>query len=316
MAHEVVPTIDVANDFGGCVRIDTLERDIVEVSGPDARSFLQSLVSQDLDGVAPGEGTMSLLLAPQGKLVAYFRLLCIDDTTFWLDCDAGVGEALRDGLARFKIRVKAELAIRNDFVVVMLRGHNVDEVLTANSIAVPSDNTHTWTRTNDVVAIRAPWRGLDGVDLIIAVATPTTIAGAATLTPAQAETLRIECGVLLQGAHGDIDDSTIAQEAHLEQSSVSFTKGCFVGQELVCRIDSRGHVNRFVRKLVLDGAVAASELPDAAVVKFGEKVVGAISSRAPQGSAMLGTVRREVEPGSVVEVDGHAATVFSLVETS
>ncbi len=315
MTHAVAPTIDVANDFGGCVRIDTLKRDIVEVQGPDARSFLQSLVSQDLDGVVPGGGTLSLLLAPQGKLVAAFRLICIDETTFWADCDAGVGATLRDGLARFKIRVKAELAIRPDVGIVMLRGHNVNEVLTANSIAAPSQIVHAWTRTNDVVAIRTSWRGLDGVDLVVAVASPMPIVGAATLAAAQAETLRIECGVLLQGTNGDIDDSTIAQEAHLEQSSVSFTKGCFVGQELVCRIDSRGHVNRFVRHIVLDASVAASELPDAAVVKFGDKVVGTISSRAPQGSATLGTVRREVEPGATVEVDGHPATVFSLVET-
>ena len=84
----------------------------------------------------------------------------------------------------------------------------------------------------------------------------------------------------------------IPQEAFLEVDAVSFTKGCFVGQELVCRIDSRGHVNRFLRHLVPadDGRV----LPVGAEVTVGDKVVGTVTSSAP--GIALGYVRREVEP--------------------
>jgi folate-binding Fe-S cluster repair protein YgfZ len=89
---------------------------------------------------------------------------------------------------------------------------------------------------------------------------------------------------------------------------VSFTKGCFVGQELVCRIDTRGHVNRYLRHLVPDDAT--TELPAGAEVVAGEKVVGKVTSAAP--GIALGFVRREVDPGSVVNVDGREVTVREL----
>ena len=81
----------------------------MRVVGRDARSFLDSLVSQDLTVLGDGDGAHSLLLQPQGKLTADFRLLQIGAEEFWLDADVGVGELLADGLNRFKIRVKAEV---------------------------------------------------------------------------------------------------------------------------------------------------------------------------------------------------------------
>lgn len=120
-------------------------------------------------------------------------------------------------------------------------------------------------------------------------------------TPAE-DAERIAAGVPRLGF--DLDGSVIPQEAELEDAAVSFTKGCFVGQELVCRIDSRGHVNRFLRRLVLDGR---EEPARGAVILAGDREVGVITSAAP--GCALGFVRREVEPGTVVTVDGHPATV-------
>jgi len=118
---------------------------------------------------------------------------------------------------------------------------------------------------------------------------------------------RIERGIPLQPV--DIDDKTIPQEAELELDAVSFTKGCFLGQELVCRIDSRGHVNRFLRRFhAIEGDWPA---PGAEVV-VGDKVVGTLTSVAPAGlpTGALGYVRREVEPPATVELrwDGGHAT--------
>ena len=113
---------------------------------------------------------------------------------------------------------------------------------------------------------------------------------------------RIAAGTPRMGA--DLDDSVIPQEADLDRDAVSFTKGCFVGQELVCRIDSRGHVNRHLRLLVLDPQVAP--VPGATIVHDGREV-GAVTSGAP--GVALGYVRREVEPGSEVSVDGAPAIV-------
>ena len=106
----------------------------------------------------------------------------------------------------------------------------------------------------------------------------------------------------------DVDDTTIPQEAFLEQDAVSFTKGCFIGQELVCRIDSRGHVNRFLRRVAdIDGDWP----PVGAEIVVDGKVVGALTSVAPAElpTGALGYVRREVEPPSTVELrwDGGSA---------
>ena len=111
----------------------------------------------------------------------------------------------------------------------------------------------------------------------------------------------------------DVDESTIPQEAFLELDAVSFTKGCFLGQELVCRIDSRGHVNRFLRRFTdIDGDWPVR---GANVVVDG-KVVGALTSVAsaalPTGA--LGYVRREVEPPTAVELQWDGGTARAVVD--
>lgn len=121
---------------------------------------------------------------------------------------------------------------------------------------------------------------------------------------------RIRAGIPRMGA--DLDDSVIPQEAFLELDAVSFTKGCFIGQELVCRIDSRGHVNRFLRHIVPDDATVT--LPVGAPILVGDKVVGSITSAAP-GIAM-GFVRREVEPPASATVGGVTARVDSLPQST
>jgi folate-binding protein YgfZ len=118
------------------------------------------------------------------------------------------------------------------------------------------------------------------------------------------ERARIEAGVPRQGF--DTDERTIPQEAGLELVAVSFTKGCFVGQELVCRIDSRGHVNRYLRRL----RSAAGDFVRGATVSYEGKEIGEITSAA--GPVALAMLRREVEPGASVTADAHPAVVEAL----
>jgi folate-binding protein YgfZ len=276
------------------VLADRFGRALVVVVGEDATSFLQSLVSQDLDPVADGAGVHSLLLQPQGKLVVDFRALRVGDT-WWLDCESGFGPLLAETLGRYRIRVKAEITDRSDVTaMVALRGEGADDVVRGLVGAVPPSAPHAHVAAGDLRVVRVVRPGFDGLDVLGPASALDALAWPG-FDPSGFEAARVAHGVPRLGV--DIDDSTIAQEAFLEQDAVSFTKGCFLGQELVCRIDTRGHVNRFLRTLRYDPDTTP---PVGAEVLAGEKVVGTLTSVAPvavDGSgAALGTLRREIEP--------------------
>lgn len=224
----------------------TPRRDLVRVSGPDTWTFLQNLLSQDVDGMESGDARATLLLTPQGKIDVVARITRDGDDAV-LDTDPGWGERLATSLGRFKIRTKVEIAA---------------------TLAAEIDS--------DAFAAE--------------------------------EAARIAAGVPRLGA--DLDDSVIPQEAFLEVDAVSFTKGCFVGQELVCRIDSRGHVNRFLRHVVLDDPSVM--LAVGAEVVIGDKVVGAITSAA-QGVA-LAFIRREIDPPAGAAVGDIAVRVEAIAQ--
>jgi folate-binding protein YgfZ len=260
--------------------VDRSPHGLVVVSGPDATSFLQSLVSQDLEPVADGATVPTLLLTPQGKLDVVLRASRVGDD-WWLDTDAAYGPRLAASLARFRIRVKVELDDRTGATgLATLVG--VDLEAPAGLRVVPSR-----------------WGDLAGVDLLgprdaVAAAVEALPSDVARWTADRFEAFRIESGVPRLGV--DVDDATIPQEAFLERDAVSFTKGCFLGQELVCRIDTRGHVNRFLRRLDVAGGDVP---PPGAVVVVDDRERGVVTSAAADPSAdrvvALAMVRREIE---------------------
>jgi tRNA-modifying protein YgfZ len=294
--------------------VDRSNRGFVLVTGDDARSFLQALVSADLEPLLSGMGARSLLLTPQGKLDVAFRLLVVGDD-LWLDSDPGLGAQLKASLDRFRIRVKAEVVDRSDeWATISLIGPSVLDRWIG---PVPSE-LHAHLPADDFLVVRTE-TGLDLVGSLAAIQSvfDTLINdGWTRVGPEAFDAFRIERGVPVQPV--DIDDKTIPQEAELEFDAVSFTKGCFLGQELVCRIDSRGHVNRFLRRFhMIEGDWPAA----GAEVVVGDKVVGTLTSVAapdvPTGA--LGYVRREVEPPATVDLilqDGRTAraTVLPLKE--
>jgi folate-binding protein YgfZ len=271
-----------------------IDRDLVVVSGPDATSFLQSLVSQDLDPVAVGQAVHTLLLEPRGKLVADLRASRVADDEWWLVCEPGFGAVLAEGLTRFKIRVKVEIEDRSSEVAAAaVRGADAPEVPTGGRVVPVAWGTE-------------PGAELIGTPDAIDAALRTLVEQGASEVDADAyEALRIEAGVPRQGY--DIDDTTIAQEAYLDRDAVSFTKGCFVGQELVCRIDTRGHVNRLLRRLRADAPVDRG-----AAVELDGKPVGTVTSSA--GTVALAMLRHEVTAGSLVLVRARAGEVAARVE--
>ena len=336
--------VEVAADYGdpageeralwqGAGMVDRCARGAVAMTGPDALSFLHSLLSQDVAALADGEGVHSLLLHPQGKLDVDLRLLRVGEEG-WLDCEVGRGEQLAASLGRFKIRVKAEVEDRTGvWGCLAVRGPQAaDVVAAASGVAVP-EAAHAHVAPGPGVSpkapgsgvspkswgegglrvVRADWPGVPGVDVVgplEALAGAWGELAAAGAVPAGLsafEAVRVAAGVPRQGR--DLDEKTIPQEAFLELDAVSFTKGCFLGQELVCRIDTRGHVNRYLRRLDLTGDVRP---PAGAEVVWEGKEVGALSSVAAStaGTVALGYLRREVDlPAEVLlRWDGGEAT--------
>ena len=310
----------------GAGLIDARDRGTVLVTGPDAISWLHSLLSQDIAGLAPGQGVHTLLLQPQGKLDCDLRLLVVAPEEVHLDCDPGRGEPLVTSLRRFKLRVKAEVEDTTGARgVLMLRGGQAPEVAEAAAgVAVPSgQHGHVaWPGREDLRLVRADWPGgWAGVDVVgpaqalEAAVAALVEAGAERVGPEAAEAARVAAGVPRQGV--DIDERTIPQEAFLERDAVSFTKGCFLGQELVCRIDTRGHVNRYLRGFSIGDDTTP---PPGAGIVWGDKEVGTLTTvaRSASGIRALGYLRREVEvPADVlVRWDGGevAARAHALPE--
>jgi tRNA-modifying protein YgfZ len=297
--------------------VDRSDRGAVLVTGPDAWSYLQGLVSADLDAVGDGEGAHSLLLTPQGKLDVDFRLLRVGDDA-WLDCDPGFGEQLAASLNRFRIRVKCEVTDRSgSWGSLAVRGPDATNAAGALGVELGAA-PHAHGAWEEAVVVRVPWPGADGFDVVgppatvEAAAARVTAAGATAVSADAYEALRIDVGVPRQGF--DLDDKTIPQEAFLDHDAVSFTKGCFLGQELVCRIDTRGHVNKYLRRLT---AIENGRPPRGSEIVAGDKVVGTVTSSvadADAPAAALGYVRHEVDPPADVELRWDGGSGRAVVE--
>ncbi|MDP9387365.1 MAG: hypothetical protein M3Q48_05405, partial [Actinomycetota bacterium] len=188
-----------------------IPRDVVRVTGTDAVRFLQGQLSQDVAALAAGTSAWSFLLQPQGKVDAWLRVSRRGDDEFLLDVDGGFGSAVVTRLERFKLRTKADV-----------------EQVPWRCFAVRGTRS---AGTGGVVVADPAWPLVPGVDLL----GPEPVApdGVHTGSGTDYEVLRIECGVPAMGR--ELTERTIPAEAGVVERSVSFTKGCYTGQELVAR---------------------------------------------------------------------------------
>ncbi len=257
------------------------ERDVLSVSGADAESYLQGQVSQDVATLAVGESAWSLVLQPQGKVDAWFRVTRVADDGFLLDVDAGFGEVLLARIKRFMMRVKVDLQLATWIL------HAYDGEIDRTTVDAP------------IVAVSADGVGVDviGPDL----ASPT----AQELSTADYLRRRIEGGIPAMGS--ELGESTIPAEAGIVNRSVSFTKGCYTGQELVARVDSRGD-NTPRRLRIVSGSGTASVGDE--LLNDGS-VAGTITSVAPtsEGWVALAYVKRSSFDASELEFDGGSVAV-------
>lgn len=255
-----------------------LPRDVVAVKGQDAMTFLSGQLSQDIEAIAVGGSSWSFLLQPQGKVDAWLRVQRIGEEDFTLDLDPGFGGAVVERLQRFLLRTKASVESAGEWTMRAVRGAVV------------------------AGGLDPQWPGIEGADLL-APKEPPAIADVPVGASGDYEELRIRCGVPAMGS--ELVATTIPAESGVVDRSVSFTKGCYTGQELVARIDSRGgNVPRRLRGLVVDGAAVGD-----AVVVAGRDV-GKVTS-AVEGVA-LAYVGRAVEPPADALVGGKVARIEAL----
>jgi tRNA-modifying protein YgfZ len=271
--------------------VDRSERGKLAVTGPEAKAFLQGLVSNDVESLTPGHGCYAAVLTPKGKMLGDLRVLDLGDELL-LDCERVALQPVFNVLWRGRVGLAVEIHKRTlqmgllSVVGVRLAGE------------VEHDNVRTTVAGKPVVAVTTDV----GTDLFCAAEDLDAVkAEFPAAEEAALEVLRVENGRPRYGI--DLDDSVIPQEAGLNERAVSFTKGCYVGQETVARLHYRGKPNRHLRGLRL-----SAPADPGTEIRLGEKVVGRLGSVvvSPRlGPIGLALVRREAGPGDVVSVGGN-----------
>jgi folate-binding protein YgfZ len=295
----------------GCGLVDRSERGKLAFTGAQAKQFLQGQVTNEVETLTTGTGCYAALLSPKGKMLGDLRVL---DTgaELWLDTERSALQGIFNVLHRAQVGYAAELHKRTlQQGLLSLVGPDARRV--AGAEALPDEEHANAAIAVDGIPARAIVTDL-GIDLICdaeqtaALIAALTARGARRVPEAAAEVLRVEHGRPRYGV--DLDDTTIPQEAGLNDRAVSFSKGCYVGQETVARLYYKGKPNRHLRGLRLSAPVApGTELT------AGGRVVGRLGSVAispEHGPIGLALVRREVAPGAEVAAGEATATVVAL----
>ncbi len=324
------PVPEEAELLGGAAAWQALEdgaafvagRDVVRVHGPEARSYLQGQCSQDVAGLVVGEAAWTLVLTPQGKVEALARVTATGDDELVLDVDGGAGPSLVARLERFLLRTKVSIEPL-DWRVVSVRRRSAP----ANGDDAPVE----LAAPLGGVVVPVTWPGWSGLDLMgparPGVGERSWVGSSLPwVDPVVAEVGRIAAGVPRAGT--EVTQRVIPAELGVVERTVSFTKGCFTGQELVARLDARGnkvarHLSRLVIAAPVVGGLDVAVLPGATVVDGSSTEVGTVTSAGVvPGSGdvvALAFLHRRVEPPTVVTVlvedDRGASSVPATVST-
>jgi folate-binding protein YgfZ len=249
------------------LRLVQLARGYVRVAGPEAAEFLERMLSNEVVSLEPGrEARPALLLTPKGRIVAPLRVVREGPDSFLLLTEGGLAETVASTLVRARFAAKCEIEVRR------YRGYLHLGSDPGEGIPNPEYGVEAWES----------WGSEEHE---------------AAADPSELEPLRIESGTPAWGK--ELDETVLPAEAGLDETHVSFTKGCYPGQEPIARLHYRGHPNRRLRVLEVAAAKPGDE------ILLGEKVVGRVTSAVP-GRA-LGYVRREVPEDAVLEIDGSEA---------
>ena len=307
--------------------MDLSHRSLIRMTGSHRQRFLQAMVSNNTENLEPGQGCYATFLTNRGKLVADF-VVYADTDCYWLDLEPGLAQALINALDFFIIADDVTLTDATaQWGLLSLQGPDADELLTlacGQEIPFLPRFSHTMCRLagHDVRLIARSHTGEEGYQLLAPMAALPALWEALwahrhtcelhAVGLDALEILRIETGIPLFGR--DMTEDTIPVEANLTDA-ISYTKGCYVGQEVIARLDARGHVNRRLMGLRLEGDV----LPQAGdVIVSPEREVGWVTSAtfspALQQPIAMGYIRREVyEPGTALTVQSADTTIAGKV---
>jgi folate-binding protein YgfZ len=313
----------------GAASIDRTLRGRIMVRGRDRASYLQGLLTNDIAALRRGTGCYAAYLTPQGRMITDLFVYELGDQMLLTVPGAGKDRVL----AKLDQNVFTEDVSLTDvsgtFAQIAIVGPQAATVLGAvidNGDATALDalaehgNLQTRIADDPAVLVRVSDTGEPGFDLYVGRAFAPTLAaklaaaGVVPLDPETADALRLEAGIPVFGR--DMDNDTIPLEAGIEGRAISFTKGCYVGQEVIVRVLHRGH-GRVARKLVgltLDGS---SPPPSGAVVRSGDREIGRVTSStispAVKKLIALAYLHRDfLTPGTVVAVDAAPAVVTEL----
>jgi folate-binding protein YgfZ len=297
-----------------CEAAGALTRDsrrILRVTGAEAGEYLQGQLTNDVEALEPGAGCYSALLDRKGRMQGDMRVLR-DSDGYWIDTEAEAGDAVLRHLTMYKIGRDVEIADRsNDRVLLSVIGPAAAKV--ALDGPAGAENSH---RRHVIAGAEAIAIGTDlGVDLLVAAEDRETVLdellahGAEPVSEAAAEILRVESG--RPRFAREMTTATIPQEAGINERAVSFTKGCYIGQETVARLHYKGKPNRRLVGLRLDGPAKVGD-----PVRLGERELGTVGTAVlspARGSIALAILRREAELGGTVAVgDGVSAELVEL----
>ncbi len=293
--------------------VDRTGRGRLAISGDQARPALDGIVTNEVETLQPGQGLLAAVLTVKGKMLGDLRVLDAGDELL-LDMERAALQPVFDAIRHGLVGYGAELHKRTlQTGMLSLLGPGSREV--AGIPDLPgAEHAHTASRIVDVdVRVIATDLGVDvlyGADEAERVLAALRDAGGFDLAETDAEVLRVESGRPRYGV--DLDASVIPQEAGLNERAVSFTKGCYVGQETVARLFYKGRPNRHLRGLRLSGPA-----PAGLALRLGDREVGTLTSSVVSptlGPIGLALVRREAEPGAELAVAGNSvtATVVAL----
>ncbi len=296
-----------------CGLVEQPDRGLLVVSGAEAAEYLQGQLTNDLEGLEPGAALYAALLDRKGHMQADMRVLRPgEEPELLLDLEPAGLEAARRHLQMYKIGREVEVSDESErHSLLSLIGPRAVEIA-GTAVLSESGCETTSVAGAQCVAVGT----VAGVDLIFATAKREQVrdallgAGAVEVSPEAAEILRIEAGRPRFGA--EMGTETMPAEAGIVEQAVSFTKGCYIGQETVARLHYKGKPNRHLRGLRFSAPAKPGD-----ALRLGGKEVGSVGSAALSpalGPVGLAIVRREAEPGATLAVgeDGVTAEVVAL----